>query len=141
MRPMLTATLVGTLQFSAALAVPAPRDVVRSMFDAFNRHDAAAMAALYADDARLSSPDFCAPRTRNDVERTYNDLFKTFPDIRDDIDSMIATGGRVAVRFTARSSAGSEPLALKIMTFLTVRDGHITEDDSLFDTKGQPCRP
>jgi hypothetical protein len=72
MRFMLTATLVGTLQVSAALAAPAPRDVVR---------------------------------------------------------------------FTARSRAESEPLALKIMTFLTVRDGHITEDDSLFDTKGQPCHP
>jgi ketosteroid isomerase-like protein len=141
MRLMLTATLVGTLQVSTALAAPAPRDVVRSMFDAFNRHDAAAMAALYADDARLSSPDFCAPRGRNDVERTYNDLFKTFPDIRDDIDSMVATESRVAVRFTARSSAGSEPLALRIMTFLTVRDGRITEDDSLFDTQGRPCRP
>lgn len=65
------------------------------MFDAFNRHDAAAMAALYADEARLSS----------------------------------------------RSSAGSEPPDLKIMTFLTVRDGRITEDDSLFDTQGRPCLP
>jgi ketosteroid isomerase-like protein len=141
MRLMLVITLVGTLQVSAVLAVPAPRDVVRSMFDAFNRHDAAAMAALYAADARLSSPDFCSLRGKNDVERTYNDLFKAFPDIRDDIDSMIANEDRVAVRFTARSSAGSEPLALRIMTFLTVRDGHITQDDSLFDTKGRPCLP
>jgi ketosteroid isomerase-like protein len=141
MRLRLTAALVGTLQVSAVFAVSAPRDVVRSMFDAFNRHDAAAMAALYADDARLSSPDFCGLRGKNDVERTYNDLFKLFPDIRDDVDTMIAAGGRVAVRFTARSSAGNQPLDVKIMTFLTVRDGRITEDDSLFDTQGRPCSP
>jgi ketosteroid isomerase-like protein len=141
MRLMPIAILVGTLQVSAVLAVPAPRDVVQSMFDAFNRHDAAALTALYAGNARLSSPDFCALRGKNDVERTYNDLFKTFPDVRDDVDSMIATGDRVAVRFTARSNAGGRPLALKIMTFLTVRDGHITEDDSLFDTKGRRCLP
>lgn len=53
----------------AVATPPAPRAVVTAMFEAFNRHDAEAIARLYAPDARLASSDFCAARGRNDVVR------------------------------------------------------------------------
>jgi hypothetical protein len=125
-----------------AQASPPPQVVVQAMFDAFNRHDAAAMASLYADDARLASSDFCANRTGPaDVLRTYRALFAAYPDIRDEIEQVVAQGDHVAVLFVARSGQGSSALAMPIATFLTVRHGRIQSDESRFDTDGRACTP
>lgn len=126
---------------TSPLDTPAsPRSVVLAMFDAFNRHDADALASLYADDAKFSSSDFCEPRAgRAEVARTYRELFSTYPDIRDELESMVVQDDRVAVRFVARSSIGGAPLRLPISTFLVVRQGRIVSDDSTFDTAGRPC--
>lgn len=139
--------MIGALAATLLAFAPGPAEtpsaqaVVRAMFEAFNRHDAAAMAKLYADDARLTSSDFCAPRGKADVVRTYDELFKAHPGVRDDIDTMIVSRDRVSVRFTARDAGGRQPLELKMMTMLRVRDGLIIEDDTMFDTAGAPCRP
>ena len=119
-----------------------PRTVVQAMFDAFNRHDAAAMARLYASNARLASSDFCAARTGPAaVLRTYRQLFAAFPDIHDEVGQMVVEGDHVAVRFVARSGQGSSALAMPIATFLTVRQGLIQSDESTFDTGGRACTP
>lgn len=130
----------------AAAASPAahatPQAVVLTMFDAFNRHDAIALATLYAEDARLASSDFCTGRMgRAEVVRTYRALFERFPDIHDEVMDVLVDGDRVAVRFVARSGQGAEPLALPIATFLVVEQGLVRSDDSLFDTAGRPCEP
>jgi ketosteroid isomerase-like protein len=133
-------TLMIAMALGAALAAE-PKAVVSSMFDAFNRHDASAMAKLYAEDARLTSPDFCSPRGERDVVRTYQALFTRFPDIRDVVDRMIAEGDRVAVRFHAEMTQAGKVIDTPIVTFLRVRHGRIIEDDTLFDNKGRPCAP
>lgn len=115
-----------------------PRQVVEAMFEAFNRHDAAAMARLYAPEARLTSSDFCAPRGAADVERTYRALFEAFPDIVDQVEIMVTEGQHVAVRFTAVSRATD--MRLPIQATLRVRDGLIVEDHSIFDTGSKPCQ-
>ena len=120
-------------------AARSPAVVVGAMFAAFNRHDAAAMEQMYAPDARLTSSDFCHTRGRSDVRRTYEALFRTFPDIHDDLTTLVSQGDRVAVRFIAVSKQGG--MSLTIHTFLRVRGGQIVEDDSVFDTGGRPCEP
>src|ERR1700723_3704256 len=81
--------------------------IIDKLFDSFNRHDVAALQALYAPNARLTSSDFCKPRTGADVTRTYGALFRAFPDIRDDVETIIIEGDRVAVRFvTSRRMPG-----------------------------------
>ena len=129
------------LLLAAALSQqpPAPREVVAAMFEAFNRHDAEALARLYAPDARLTSPDYCSPRGREDAARSYRALFEQFPDIRDDVETIVAEGEQVAVRFTARSRKGG--LTLPIQAMLRVRDGRIVRDDALFDAGGKACEP
>ncbi len=117
----------------------APQEVVTAMFAAFNDHDAAGMERLYAADARLTSSDFCHPRSRADVARTYRSLFAALPDIHDDVTTMIVQGDRVAVRFVAKSASGG--MSLTIHTFLRVQEGKIVEDDSVFDAAGRPCQP
>ncbi|WP_130618182.1 nuclear transport factor 2 family protein [Dyella amyloliquefaciens] len=132
------------LLMAAATASPSvhatPQTVVRAMFDAFNRHDAMGMAVLYAEDARLSSSDFCTVRMgRAGVVRTYRALFERLPDIHDEVQDVLIDGDRVAVRFVARSGQGAGSLALPIATFLVVEQGLIRSDDSLFDNAGHPC--
>lgn len=127
---------------AAAMAPPgSPRSVVEAMFGAFNRNDVAALETFYADDARLTSPEFCAPRTgREGVRRTYSALFKSFPGIKDEVKEMVVEGDRVAVWFTSHSTTPDKEFTLPIMTFLTVRDGLIRTDDTIYDAGGQPCR-
>jgi ketosteroid isomerase-like protein len=117
----------------------APGAIVDKLFDAFNRHDVAALQALYAPNARLTSSDFCTPRTGVDVARTYGALFRAFPDIRDDIDTIIIEGDRAAVRFMSsiRTSGGGFPL--KLTTFFRFSGDRIIEDDTIFDTGGRAC--
>ena len=138
--------MVHALFFASVLAVslpaqahPDPESVVREMFDAFNAHDPERMAALYAEEAVLTSSDFCAPRGKSDVVRTYRALFDTFPDIRDDIDRLIADGDQVAVAFTARSAQGPAGLELPVIAMLRVEQGRIVHDASIFETGDEAC--
>lgn len=137
---MMLAAALALLTADAPPGPPAgPREVVQAMFDAFNRHDVKAMARLYGPGARLTSPDFCKPRGKADVERTYAALFEAFPDLQDSVEVLIAEGDRVAVRFTAKSAAGN--FTLPVQAMLRVEHGLIVEDDSVFDTGGKPCEP
>ena len=119
--------------------------VVAAMFDAFNRHDVDAMAALYADDAVIESPDFDAPRRGPaGIRATYVPYFEGSPDIQDDITRMFASGSQVAVEFVSRGTMThlgpddpeamrGKAFALKIAAVLEVRDGKIIRDVTYFD--------
>lgn len=135
MTPLLIAVATAQLIFTAR----SPDTVVRAMFESFNNHDARSMQALYAQNARLSSSDFCGPRGRSDVLRTYESLFRNFPDIHDSVETLISQGDVVAVRFVATSRTGN--MTLLIHAFLRVRDGLIVSDDSVFDNGGRRCEP
>jgi len=114
-----TALVLLSAATASSAASVAPPSVVRVMFEAFNRHDTAALAALYAEDVRLASSDFCRVRTgRPAVVRTYRALFERSPGIHDEVQDVIVDGDRVAVRFVARSGQGARSLALPIATFL-----------------------
>jgi predicted SnoaL-like aldol condensation-catalyzing enzyme len=120
-------------------STPAPKATVQAMFDAFNHHDAKAMEKLYADDARLLSSDFCSARGRQDVQRTYTALFTAMPDLHDTVETIVAEGDVVAVRFVAKSEHAN--LQLPMVTFIRVKDGLIEEDDTRFAVGSQPCSP
>jgi len=117
----------------------APGAIIDKLFDSFNRHDVAALRALYAPNARLSSSDFCKPRTGADVTRTYAAMFRAFPDIRDVVDTIIIKGDRAAVRFVSSSRAPGGGFRLKLMTIFRFSGGRIIEDDTIFDTGGRAC--
>lgn len=128
-----------TLLLNECSRKPGSKEVVEAMFSAFNRHDSAAIAELYTNDARLTSSDFCSPRKgKDEVRRTYQELFDDFPDIRDEVETYVVQQDKVAVKFTAHSEAHG-PMKIEIVTFLSVRDGHIVSDESIFDTVGRPC--
>jgi ketosteroid isomerase-like protein len=111
------------------------------LFQAFNRHDVAALAALYAPDARLTSSDFCRPRAGADVARTYRGLFDAFPDIRDQLLSVVIEGNQASVRFTTAGGSPGHEFRFELMTYFRFSGGRIVEDDTVFDTQGRPCEP
>lgn len=57
---------------------------IRALFnrraDAFARHDAAALAADYAEDAVMTSPMFLRAEGRAAIEKSFASLFRVFPD-------------------------------------------------------------
>lgn len=113
----------------------------RAFFTAFNSRDFAAMEALYAPDAVLTSSDFCAVRGKKDLRRTYQKLFSAHPDVRDIVETTVIQDDRVAIKFSAISLGGPKPLQLQLMTFLRFRNGLIVEDHTIFDNGGASCDP
>lgn len=133
------AALAATLAAGAAGAAE-PEAVIAAKFAAVNRHDVAAVAASYAPQARLTASNFCAPRIgRGEVERTYRGLFAALPDLRVEIDEVVARGDAVAVRFRVISAAAK--VEIPVADFFSVRDGLIERDDGLFDNGGRACAP
>jgi ketosteroid isomerase-like protein len=116
-----------------------PATIIDKLFDSFNRHDVAALQALYAPNARLTSSDFCKPRTGADVSRTYGAMFRAFPDIRDDVETIIIERDRAAVRFVSSSRAPGGGFRVSLITIFRFSDGKIVEDDTVFDTGGRAC--
>jgi ketosteroid isomerase-like protein len=133
--------MIVILLFAALLQadVEANRAAAEKFFKAFNARDFVTMEALYAPDAVLTSSDFCAPRGRADLRRTYETLFDGHPDVVDIVDVMVAEQDYVAVRFHAVADSGRNPMRLPLMAMLRFRDGLIVEDDTIFDTGGKPC--
>ena len=122
-----------------------PRAVVERMFDCFNRHDAEGMAALYADDAVIDSPDLDQPRRGPAaVQDIYAAHFRSTPDIRDEVRELVACGERVFVEFVSSGTITNleegapeimrgKRFELRIAAALTITDGKITRDVTYYD--------
>lgn len=130
---------ISALLLAVSLSTSDPAAIIYKLFDSFNRHDVAALQAMYAPNARLTSSDFCKPRSGVDVTRTYAAMFRAFPDIRDDVDTIIIQGDRAAVRFVSSSRAPGGGIRLNLMTIFRFSDGQVIEDDTIFDTGGRAC--
>lgn len=120
----------------APSAQTSAQQLVDARFVTFNRHDLDGIARLYAPDAVLTSPGYCSPRQGEaGVRRAYGDLFKTYPDISDEVVAYAAQGDHIAVEYKAHVGKYTVP----IVSFLTLRDGLIMRDDTYYDGQGQHC--
>lgn len=142
---------ISVVALSASLAAcgPAPNGttkppsqaVVEAVFEAFNRHDAAAMASHYAPDAELTSSERCRLLIGSaELQRIHGELFAAAPDVQDEVLEIVAQGDHVAVRFISRSHTPGMEFELTIADFFEVRDGLIVRDNTIFDNGGAPCR-
>jgi ketosteroid isomerase-like protein len=117
-----------------------PRAVVEAKFAAVNHHVVADVVRHYAPDARITSSGFCAPRQgKAEVQRTYQALIGTFPDIVAEVKEYVVEGDRVAVIFVTRVQVQGKTFEVPIANFFTVKDGLITRDDGVYDAGGRPC--
>jgi steroid delta-isomerase-like uncharacterized protein len=77
------------------------RAILQRHLDALNRHDVAALAAMYAEDAVLISPMFHTVRGRQAIAESFVRLFEIFPDYAITArDALFLTDGDRAAQFS-----------------------------------------
>lgn len=73
------------------------KETLKKTFEAFNRQDAKAFAALYAPDAVASDPQYSEPlRGREAIRKDIEDFFASFPDVQATTSNLLASGDTVA---------------------------------------------
>jgi ketosteroid isomerase-like protein len=137
-------SFTGFLFIVVSAAVPAfhsaggPIDTVRKKFDAFNRHDAAAIQEIYASNATLHSPDYPSLEGNAPIADTYRKLFGAIPDAKDNVDLLETSANHVYAQFVLTGhwkGAEDNPINVRIISVYAVKDGHIVEDLTYYDRK------
>src|SRR5712691_4341679 len=86
-------------------------DLAKKWTDAFNRHDARAVAAHYAQDGVVHDPFYPEPlKGRAAIEKDAADFFRAFPDLRVEVINIFEKGDR-AVGEVKMTGTNSGPLA------------------------------
>ena len=109
----------------------------KEMFDAFNRHDWAAMTNCYSASASFLDPSYgveYVDKTRNEIADKYSGMQKIFPDIHDELVGIYASDDKVTVEFvSAGTAADGSKFMLPIISVLTFKDGSIVKDATYYD--------
>ena len=104
-------------------------DVVNRFNDAVNRHDAAAVAALLADDTVFENtgpvPDGTRIEGKAAVAAFWDKWFVSNPDARFDAEEVIVAGDRCTVRWIYRKVRDGKPWHLRGVDVFTIRDGKV----------------
>ncbi len=131
---------------SSLVSVESPEQknekLVRTYFDHFNRHDWDKMAAMYSDPAEFRDPSFGkdpVKQTRAEVAKKYGEMGAVFPDMRDEITAVYASGDKhVTVEFTSRATnPDGSKFELPICVVFTIDNGLITKDYTYYDNAGE----
>ncbi len=104
-------------------------DVVQRFNDAINRHDAAAVAALLADDTVFENtapaPDGTRLVGKAAVAAYWERWFVNNADAKFEAEDIVVAGDRCTVQWVYRKTRDGKPWHLRGMDLLTVRDGKI----------------
>ncbi|MFM2361798.1 MAG: hypothetical protein RLZZ316_700 [Bacteroidota bacterium] len=111
------------------------------LFEKFNQHDWAGMAALYADTALFKDPSLgtdIVPQTRQQTIEKYTQLQQTFTNIKDSVVALYPSGSQtVVVEFISKGTApDGSSFELPIITVLTIQNSLITKDYTYYDNSG-----
>ena len=116
--------------------------VMQAMQRAWNVRDAAALAALHADDGVVHSPMFGEVHGRAEIEQAYREMFRGFADWNFEGQELIIDGNRAAQTFIATATHTSELFGVeathrkfKVQGVLVfeLRDGKIQAERRLYD--------
>jgi len=126
------------------------KDEITALFErrheAFNEHEAAALAEDFSDDATVESP--LAGGTamgREAIERLYVTFFAAFPDLTLEQDELLVDGDAVSVlaRITGTDNGGfmgmpptHRKVSIRLAQFYTLRDGQIVRERRVYDFTG-----
>jgi ketosteroid isomerase-like protein len=111
------------------------------LFEKFNQHDWAGMAALYADTALFKDPSLgigIVPQTRQQTIQKYTQLQQTFTNIKDSVVALYPSGSQTVVaEFISKGTApDGSAFQLPIITVLTIQNGLIIKDYTYYDNSG-----
>ena len=125
---------------------PAPgKNLADTWIGALNRHDTAALVLLYADSARIISPNWEGVRTgREAVKDVYGRYFAGTPDLEHLLTHLITTDTALVIEYISRGTfLHPEPgtpdymkgkkYELQNCTRLTIRKGKILMQVNYFD--------
>ncbi|HEY3449570.1 MAG TPA: nuclear transport factor 2 family protein [Myxococcales bacterium] len=118
---------------------PSPREVVVAFFEAFNRHDVGALAALYAADAVNHQMPSEPLRGREAIRQSFAEAFRAVPDMGCEVVHVMVDGEWGAAEWqgwgTARAEDGSpRPYRMNGCGFFEVRDGRIVLQRGYWDS-------
>ena len=105
------------------------RDVIDRFNEAFNRHDADALAAVLTDDTVFEdtspAPDGNRIAGKTAVVAYWRNWFARNADAKFDSEDMIVSGDRAVVRWVYRKVRNGQPWHLRGVDVFTVRDGKV----------------
>jgi len=105
------------------------RTTIDSFNDAFNRHDADALAALLTDDTVFEdtspAPDGRRVEGKAAVVEFWRGWFGRNPDARFEAEEVIISGNRAVVRWVYRKVRNGQPWHLRGVDVFSVRDGKV----------------
>jgi ketosteroid isomerase-like protein len=105
------------------------REVVDRFNEAFNRHDADALASLLTDDTVFEdtspAPDGQRIQGRSAVVAFWRAWFVRNADARFETEEMIVSGDRAVVRWVYHKMRNGQPWRLRGVDVFTVRDGKV----------------
>jgi len=107
----------------------ATRQAVERFNEAFNRHDADALASLLTDDTVFEdtspAPDGRRIEGKAAVVAFWRDWFAHNSDAKFEVEETIVSGDRVVVRWVYRKMRTGQPWRLRGVDIFTVRDGKV----------------
>ncbi len=137
--------LVAATACNAPSSKQAVTDLVTARFEQMNRHDSNAVAAFFADTARISSPNWEGYKTGPAGAReVYGRYFTGSPDIHYTITRLTTCDSAAVVEYSATATF-SQPekgtpgymrgkkYTLFQCTRMNIHDGKITSDATYFD--------
>jgi ketosteroid isomerase-like protein len=105
------------------------RSVIDRFNEAFNRHDADALAALLTNDTVFEdtspAPDGRRVEGKAEVVAFWRLWFARNPDAVFDAEDLIVSGDRAVVRWIYRKTRNGQPWRLRGVDVFTVRDGKV----------------
>ncbi|MGQ0467925.1 MAG: ester cyclase [Sporichthyaceae bacterium] len=116
-------------------------DIVRADVDAINRHDVAAMRALWADDVTVRFPDATC-HGADAIAAYIEGILAALPDFHIDLQTLAADGDSVFIRYVITGthtgpfkgvSGTGKRVELPGMDHFTIRDGKIVSNFVIFD--------
>ena len=112
-----------------ATSAHSTRTVIDRFNDAFNRHDADALAALLTDDTVFEDtsppPDGRRIEGKAAVVAFWRDWFTRNTDAVFEAEDVIVSGDRAVVRWVYRKMRNGQPWHLRGVDIFTVRDGKV----------------
>src|SRR5580700_1518742 len=110
-------------------AAPTTREVIDRFNEAFNRHDADALAPLLTDDTVFEDtspvPDGLRIEGKAAVVEFWRGWFARNSDAVFEAEEMIVSGDRAVVRWVYRKLRNGQPWHLRGVDVFTVRDGKV----------------
>ena len=108
---------------------PTTRAVVDRFNDAFNQHDADALASVLTDDTVFEDtsprPDGQRIEGKTAVVAYWREWFARNPDALFETEEMIVSGDRAIVRWVYRKMRNGQPWRLRGVDLFAVRDGKV----------------